>query len=292
MYLLDNDYELINAECSLDTLEGEQCIIIESSGGGNSRRGVLRRNPGYNLLVSTVLTRLARKKVRITRIVLDSTTVAELPINDRIAQLDHPYPIDLTKLDIEKFRRMLGRTTAGMHQAPGSKSTGNAQKRVRICLEKPISPDALQPGTPPEESVEKTGSYAPTLSKTEQEYIGKARLGQGQFRQDLLKIFRSTCPLTGISNPDLLIASHIKPWRACNNSERLDPYNGILLSALADRLFDKGFISFEESGEMIVSKTLLGCDLKKSGINTLDKITLDPRSLIYLRYHRGFQLRH
>ncbi|MDF7823300.1 HNH endonuclease [Pontiellaceae bacterium B12227] len=291
MYLLDENNQLIDSECSLDMLDGEQCLIIESSGGANPARGVTRRNPDYNKLVGLVLRRLAGASVRITRVVLDSKKVEDLPIEDRIAVLDRHYPVDLSTCDTDEFRRVLGRSIAGMHRRSNAKSGGNAQKRIRICLERPIAPDVLIAGECPEKAIERAGAHAPALTETEVEYIHKARKGQGQFRKCLLERFNSTCPVTGITNPDLLIASHIKPWKACNNTERLDPANGVLLSALADQLFDKGLITFTSEGNVISSKDLCDKDRKSCDIDSWAQITLDDASEKYLAYHRTYQYR-
>lgn len=84
-----------------------------------------------------------------------------------------------------------------------------------------------------------------TLDETEKTRLILTRVGQGQFRSDLLTNFKSTCLLTGIQHPSLLIASHIKSWKDCaNNTERLDAINGLLLSSLMDKLFDRYFITF------------------------------------------------
>jgi hypothetical protein len=75
----------------------------------------------------------------------------------------------------------------------------------------------------------------------------QARVGQGKFRADVMRLWGrgEKCPLTEIDVPELLIASHIKPWRDCDDSERLDPHNGILLAAHADKLFDRYLMSFK-----------------------------------------------
>ncbi|MCC6242249.1 MAG: HNH endonuclease, partial [Gemmatimonadaceae bacterium] len=80
------------------------------------------------------------------------------------------------------------------------------------------------------------------LAETEREQVTKARVGQGQFRERLLSLWRG-CAVTGVARPDLVRASHIKPWRMSNNEERLDPSNGLLLLPQYDHLFDAGFIS-------------------------------------------------
>jgi len=83
-----------------------------------------------------------------------------------------------------------------------------------------------------------------TLDQTVRESVIQARRGQGKFRANVEATERA-CRLTGITNPTLLIASHIKPWRLCDTAgERLDGMNGLLLSPDADLLFDRGFITF------------------------------------------------
>ena len=85
--------------------------------------------------------------------------------------------------------------------------------------------------------------------ETERDILAKARIGQGRFRAGLVAAWGKgeVCALTCIAVSELLIASHIKPWRESTNEERLDPMNGLLLVAHADRLFDRFLLSFEES---------------------------------------------
>lgn len=103
------------------------------------------------------------------------------------------------------------------------------------------------------------------LSATVKEMIVKARRGQGRFRADVQAVERE-CRLTGVDKPSLLIASHIKPWRLCSSSEeRLDGMNGLMLTPDADLLFDRGFISFEDDGEILVSPRFDREDLRRLG---------------------------
>lgn len=87
------------------------------------------------------------------------------------------------------------------------------------------------------------------INSTERECLINARLGQGKFRSDLTEAWGNmeSCALTGINIPELLIASHIKPWRESNSKERLDPANGILLVTHADKLFDRHLLSFQST---------------------------------------------
>lgn len=89
-----------------------------------------------------------------------------------------------------------------------------------------------------------------------------ARLGQGQFRAAVERLWKSACAVTGCGIPAVLRASHIKPWSQSNNKERLDPENGILLAAHIDALFDQGLISFSNDGTMLISKRISVNDRK------------------------------
>lgn len=96
--------------------------------------------------------------------------------------------------------------------------------------------------------------------ETEAERWVVQRIGQQRFRDALMKYWGSCCPLTGITDPELLRASHIVPWADCDDdSHRLNVHNGLLLSALWDAAFDKGFISVSNNGEIIYSPRLTEC---------------------------------
>lgn len=95
------------------------------------------------------------------------------------------------------------------------------------------------------------------LGDTEAERFQKVRIGQDRFRDAQLQYWNSCCPITGITEPELLRASHIIPWAKCeSDAERLNVYNGFLLSSLWDAVFDSGFISFDDEGLLLVSASL------------------------------------
>lgn len=83
----------------------------------------------------------------------------------------------------------------------------------------------------------------------------KTRVNQNFFRQIVMANYSNKCAITGIDIPDLLFASHIIPW-STNKNERLNPENGICLSALYDRAFDKGYISINDKFEILISSIL------------------------------------
>ena len=93
------------------------------------------------------------------------------------------------------------------------------------------------------------------LEGKEKETVIKQRVNQSAFRAMILNNYESRCAITGISVPELLVASHIIPW-AVNEKERLNPENGICLSALYDRAFDRGFISVDENNKIILADKL------------------------------------
>jgi len=101
MFLLDDQNKIVDAEYSLDLFEESPCVVIESSGGANPARGIKRRNPDYNKLLSLVFRRLAVSGIQITQVVLDSSKVSNIPVEERIAILDKSYPVDLESIDIE-----------------------------------------------------------------------------------------------------------------------------------------------------------------------------------------------
>lgn len=120
-------------------------------------------------------------------------------------------------------------------------------------------------------------------SDTEKNSLIKARIGQGKFRRDLITMWQG-CAVTGCKTNELLVASHIKPWHASDNRERLDKFNGLLLMANIDRAFDAGLISFDLSGKIIISSQFVDFDV--AGLNQSMKITLAPEHETYMQYHR------
>jgi hypothetical protein len=88
---------------------------------------------------------------------------------------------------------------------------------------------------------------------TQKQAIINARVGQGQFRRDLLELWGHKCPLSGIDRDELLRASHIKPWASSNNCERLDPANGLLLAVSYDAAFDALLITFDDDGNLVLA---------------------------------------
>lgn len=123
----------------------------------------------------------------------------------------------------------------------------------------------------------------PSIAQTEKAVLVQARRGQGKFRERLIGQWKC-CAVTGYDNISLLLASHIKPWSTSGNAERLDPYNGLLLSPNLDKAFDLKYISFNEKGRILISEQL--GDYETLGIHNEMMVPLNLRHQDYMAFHR------
>lgn len=123
-----------------------------------------------------------------------------------------------------------------------------------------------------------------SLSATEKQSLILSRYGQGRYRSELITMWGKCC-ISHFKDVRLLTASHIKPWRISNNQERLDPYNGLLLLPNFDKLFDDGFISFNNQGKILISAEVT----EREKLNLHNKITIKifEKHSFYLNYHRN-----
>lgn len=124
-----------------------------------------------------------------------------------------------------------------------------------------------------------------SLSPTNKLQLIKSRLGQGKFKKDVSKI-EKCCRVTKISDIRFLIASHIKPWSKSTNFEKLDGNNGFLLSPNIDRLFDNGWITFSDEGDLLFAKDF-PLEVAKNWDLTVKNVGLfNKKQIIYLDYHK------
>lgn len=124
------------------------------------------------------------------------------------------------------------------------------------------------------------------IPETQRIQLSKARVGQGLFRKQVM-LRGSSCRVTGVSDPRLLIASHIKPWRDSSNEERLSGNNGIMLSPHIDALFDAHLITFENDGAMLVHPTLPEDVLNRWSLKRETKLEkFQPEHIKFLDHHR------
>lgn len=138
-----------------------------------------------------------------------------------------------------------------------------------------------------DEQIEVNIANSSTVSPTEKEQLVKSRIGQGLFRKNIQQL-ETACRVSGVSDPRFLIASHIKPWRTCNNVERLDGANGLFLSPNIDLLFDRGYISFEDDGKLLVASVVDEETLFPLGVpcGMVNCGEFSSKQKQYLAYHR------
>ena len=129
---------------------------------------------------------------------------------------------------------------------------------------------------------------------TEAERLAVQRVGQDIFRRGLLEYWDNRCAITGLDVPDLLRASHIKPWADCDaDAECLDVFNGLLLAPHLDAAFDFGFITIVENGAVLLSDTLPSSARSALGLDGSLKVHgLHRAHERYLPWHRSKIFRH
>lgn len=184
------------------------------------------------------------------------------------------YEVDLAIAVIFHTSSFIDKDTRGNHMY------SNALKWYRFFLE---SSEGQEIVAKQEEERILSNSH---LEVTERQAIVKSRIGQGQFRENLLSKY-GKCVITGVDISQVLVASHIKPWAACDNRERLDINNGLILSATYDRLFDSGLISFNERGNLLISKFInnINRDLLSLDSKREYQIGYSTSMRDYLQYH-------
>ncbi len=127
-------------------------------------------------------------------------------------------------------------------------------------------------------------------TETEKMNLVKQRVGQSVLRDNLLTICKGRCMLTGIENKELLRVSHIKPWKNCDDNEKLEENNCLLLSALWDLAFDRGLVTFTNDGFPEFSKKLRKSSKEQLIFST--PIVLTDKQKMYLQWHRKYVFKH
>jgi len=129
------------------------------------------------------------------------------------------------------------------------------------------------------------------ISATEREATVRQRVGQNLFREGLMALWGGRCAITGLDVPELLRASHAKPWADSNDVERLDVYNGLLLAAHWDAAFDAGLVTVGAGGALVVSPALLESSQAVLGFTSAMGVRLQPQHHPYFQWHRDHVFR-
>lgn len=131
-------------------------------------------------------------------------------------------------------------------------------------------------------------SFVENLDQTERDAVIKARVGQGPYRDALFERWKG-CSVTDVSMKEVLVASHIKPWSQCETAkERISVSNGLLLVPTLDRLFDRGYITFDNSFKILISPMLSVAQRHHLGINQNTRLRLREFDDLkpFLAWHR------
>lgn len=142
----------------------------------------------------------------------------------------------------------------------------------------------------PEQAAAELDAEGKERSPTTRQALIDARIGQGLYRERVLALWHQGCAVTGCTIRSALIASHAQAWKDCSDDARLDPYNGLPLTASIDRLFDQGLIAFADDGLLLQKPGLAEADLAHLGLTPDSRLRADclhPRHLSYLREHRA-----
>ena len=125
-------------------------------------------------------------------------------------------------------------------------------------------------------------------NETERQGLVTSRVGQGAYRKRIIHHWEYECAVTGFDKLDLLIASHIVPWKDANDYERLDVNNGILLSPAYDALFDRNYVSFDQKGNILLSDKIDPRAYEQIGVTGKEAIrkAFNMDQQMYLDNHR------
>ena len=197
----------------------------------------------------------------------DEALVAALSRRDVLAELPIGAP----------WSGLLPAGAAGARQVASTNELLTLLHRARV-LERTL-PDAL---------LTEYRQATTEIETTEALAWVRQRRGQALFRQGLFDYWGGRCALTGLDVPELLRASHAKPWKDATDAERLDVHNGLLLAAHLDAAFDQGFIAFDATGRIEISPALPANAVAILGLNPSLRLTrLSAAHAPYLAWHRG-----
>lgn len=218
----------------------------------------------------------------------------------RLGRLQAALQTDLESTTPSEVRSLLTRLNTDTIELP-KKFIGDVRPAIRLYAEflelaagtaatsLLRAAENLEAGLDAHQQADMPGTLRAAIEtlRTEVQAIVDVRRGQERFRADLDRYWNHRCVLTGIDRRELLRASHIKPWSASSDTERRDPFNGLLLAVHVDALFDNALISFGEAGQMLVSSRLSEREQMVFGLMPSQQtVPLTPAHQGYLRHHR------
>lgn len=213
-----------------------------------------------------------------------------LALRDHLKNGKRVFLFDYIKKGIVKFNSELVLFDVGYFE--GLDKKGNLRQAIRFFFH-PVGvrvQKAYEPSPPISVAADPASAYR-EQSITERSGLVTSRVGQGAYRKSIIYRWEHKCAVTGFNKPEILIASHILPWKDSSDVQRLDVENGILLSPVYDALFDRHFISFEDSGKIILSDKIEVSAYGRIGVTGSEKIgNLTEGNRSYLNGHRNFAM--
>jgi hypothetical protein len=231
----------------------------------------------------------------------------------RLASSRHPVTVEVTEgksegawklrfsenLDIPELKRNLNKPLFTPEHSAEAIGRGSPldeispwdRQALAVILGRASELGIALPDTPVKKYEEKIAGFLkknPSARGTEREQLVRQRIGQDLYREALMQYWKGSCAVTTVDIPQALKASHAKPWKDCDNdSDRLTVYNGFLLSANLDSLFDSGLISFTDQGGLIYSSNMSSSRILSIGLSQNSRLQwIDKRHLPYLVWHR------
>lgn len=161
------------------------------------------------------------------------------------------------------------------------------EESVRKIDTSPVNKlDLSTEATQIKDTIDKLLERVGNIGETTRDAVVKQRVGQGLFKTMLMKKYDGKCCLCSLGLKPLLIGSHIKRWCESEDSEKLDPNNGLLLCALHDALFDSFFISFQDDGRILISDSINSEEREILGLNEEFKIDISKGMCPFIQWHR------
>lgn len=216
--------------------------------------------------------------------------------DNRLIRVSRRSPTSQTELKLAQSKRMfpgsiseevlpgvlkteMERLEPGAYEA-GSAATADT-KRSTATSERDLVQAALRA------DIDEDPRFKNVDAKTRTALV-EARVGQGAYRQQMLKRWGGQCAVSTCAIATVLIASHAKPWRYCTVDECRDEFNGLPLAASIDRLFDQGLIAFDDKGKMLIKSAVISWEqIEALGVPQSRKLRMVlPKNVAYLKEHR------
>ena len=220
-----------------------------------------------------------------------------LPIAEQLAVARGTSSASLPKCDASPVSTILPAGASGAHFFATAEALHDGLRRVwahrahtleRLAARWEAEVAAALGGTMDVTSGAPIQDGLPAITTTEVVAAVRRRVGQDLFREALLDLWEGSCAVTGLAVPELLRASHAKPWAVATDTERLDRYNGLLLAVHLDALFDQGFLTFGEDGQGRWSAALPLSAVERLGLSAVPPTLrwVDAAHQKYLTWHR------